>query len=151
MALLTKNTLVPHILEVIYSPSGRAAALRFQLPNSPQRTIVCVYSKFTSRDKTEVDHFIHPTAPHDIIMGDWNDDIWAAPTRLWQEGLDDASLPNLLLATPHHPNARQYYTRIPRHGRPRRLDTMLVRQQIPNIPWTYYGVIRMTISDHSLV
>ena len=43
----------------------------------------------------------------------------------------------------------QYYTRIPRHAR--RLDAILVRQQIPNIPWTYYGVIPMPISDHSLV
>ena len=114
--------------------------------------MLCVYSKFTARDKTEVDDFIQSMEPYDIIMGDFNDDIWASPpTRPWQKGLDNAELLDPLLATPHNPEASQYYTRIPRHGRPRRLDAILVRQQIPNIPWTYYNVIRMPISDHSLV
>ena len=27
---------------------------------------------------------------------------------------------------------------MPRNGRPQRLDTIIVRQQILNIPWTYY-------------
>ena len=85
-------------------------------------------------------------------MGDFNDDIWGAtPTRPWQEGLDDASLLDPLLATPHHPDVGQYYSCIPRHGERRRLDAILVHQQIPNIPWTYHYVIRMPIYDHSLV
>ena len=51
-------------------------------------------------------HFIHSRSPYDIIMGDFDDDIWtAAPTHPWQEGLDDASLLNPGLATPHHPEA----------------------------------------------
>ena len=42
---------------------------------------------------------------------------WAlAPARPWQEGLDDTSLLDPLLATPQHPEAGQYYTCIPRHG-----------------------------------
>ena len=99
-----------------------------------------------------LNHFIHSMGPYDIIMGDFNDDIWAtAPTRPWQESLDDAGLLDLLLATPHHPDAGQYYTRIPRHGKPRRLDAIVVRRQIPNIPWTYYDVIRMPMSNHALV
>ena len=72
-------------------------------------------------------------------------------TRPWQKGLDNTELLDPLLATSHNPEASQYYTHIPRHGRPRRLDAILVRQQIPNIPRTYYNVIRMPISDHSLV
>ena len=31
------------------------------------------------------------------------------------------------------------------------LDAILIRQQIPNIRWTYYDTIRMPISDHALV
>ena len=114
--------------------------------------MLCVYSKFTARDKTEVDDFIQSIKPYDIIMGDFNDNIWASPpTRPWQKGLNNAELLDPLLATSHNPEASQYYTRIPRHGKPRRLDAILVRQQIPYIPWTYYTVIRMPISDHSLV
>ena len=56
-----------------------------------------------------------------------------------------------LHASSQPPDPRQYYTRIPRHGRPRRLDAILIRQQIPNIPWTYYDTIQMPISDHALV
>ena len=54
MACVAKNKLVPHILEVIYSPQGLAAALTLQLPHGPRRTIVCVCSIFTPRDKTQV-------------------------------------------------------------------------------------------------
>ena len=72
-------------------------------------------------------------------------------TSLLHSSLDNAELLDPLLATSHNPEASQHYTRIPRHGRPRRLDAILVRQQIPNIPWTYYNIIRMPISDHSLV
>ena len=32
-----------------------------------------------------------------------------------------------------------------------RLDATLIRQQIPNIPWTYYDTIQMPISDNALV
>ena len=71
--------------------------------------------------------------------------------RISYVGVYDESGDNPLLATSHNPEASQYYTHIPRHSRPRRLDAILVRQQIPNIPWTYYNVIRMPISDHSLV
>ena len=49
------------------------------------------------------------------------------------------------------PDPRQYYTRIPRHGLPRRPDAILIRQQLPNIPWTYYDTIQIPISDHALV
>ena len=38
-----------------------------------------------------------------------------------------------------------------KHGRPRRLDSILIRQQIPNIPWTYNDTIQMPISDHALL
>ena len=114
--------------------------------------LLILYSKFTARDKTEVDDFIQSMEPYDIIRGEFGDDIWASPpTRPWQKGLDNAESLDPLLATSHNPEASQYYTRIPRHGRPRRLDAILVRQRIPNIPWTYYNVIRMPISDHSLV
>ena len=113
---------------------------------------MCVYSKCTARDKAKVDRFIHITTTYDIIMGDFNDNIWASPpTRPWQEGLDDARLLGPLLSTSHHRDVGQYYTHIPRHGRPRRLDAILIRQQIPNVPSTYYNVINMPISDHSLV
>ena len=58
-----------------------------------------------------MDHFIRSMGPYNIIMGDFNNDIWAAaPVRPRQEGLDDASLFDPLLATPHHPDKGQYYT-----------------------------------------
>ena len=80
---------------------------------------MCVYSKFTFRDTTEVDFLIYSMGPSDIIMGDVNDDIWAtAPTRPWQEGLDAANLIDLLLATPNHTDSKQCYTRISRHVKP---------------------------------
>ena len=60
-------------------PLGLAAALRIQLPAGPRCTIVCVYSKFTARHKTEVDHSIPSMCPYDIIMGDFNDDLWGFP------------------------------------------------------------------------
>ena len=83
-----------------------------------------------------MDQFIHSMGPYNIIMGDFNNDIWAtAPTRPWQEGLDDTSLLDPLLATPHHPDTGQYYTRIPRHGKPRKLDAILVRSKY----LTYHG------------
>ena len=90
------------VLEVVYSPRGLAAAPRLQLPHRPRRTTVDVYSKFITRKKTEVDHFVTSMSPYDIIVGDFSDDTWAAsPTGLWEEGLEDASLPDPLLATPH--------------------------------------------------
>ena len=80
--------MVPHILETLYSPNGLAGAIRIQLPNSPRRTIACVYSKFNQQDKQEVDLFLQSLRPYDIIMGDYNDDIWSPnPTRPWQEDL----------------------------------------------------------------
>ena len=42
VALPAKDTTVPHILEVIASPRGLAAALRLQLPLGLRCTIVCV-------------------------------------------------------------------------------------------------------------
>ena len=90
VAFLVKNHIVPHILGVIYSPQGLAAALRFQLPHSPRRTMLYVYSKFTARDKIEVDDFIQSMEAYDIVMADFNDDIWASPpTRPWKKGLDN--------------------------------------------------------------
>ena len=59
-----------------------------------------------------MEHFIHSMDPYGIVMGDLNDDSWAAaPTRPWKEGLDDASLLDPLLATTYHPDVGQYYTR----------------------------------------
>ena len=144
--------MVPHILETLYSPNGLAGAIRIQLPNSPRRTIACVYSKFNQQDKQEVDLFLQSLRPYDIIMGDYNDDIWSPnPTRPWQQDLANGVFLDPLHASSQPPDPRQYYTRIPRHGRPRRLDAILIRQQIPNIPWTHYDTIQMPISDHALV
>ena len=82
----------------------------------------------------------------------YNDDIWSSnPTRPWQHNLANSVFLDPLHASSQPPDPRQYYTRIPRHGRPRRLDAILIRQQIPNIPWTYYDTIQMPISDHALV
>ena len=79
----------------------------------------------------QVDHLIHSMTPCGILMGNFNDDIWAAsPSCSCQVGLDDASLLGPLLSTPHHPDIGQYYTCIPRHGKPRRLNAMLVCRQI---------------------
>ena len=152
IAFLIRNTEVPHVLETLYSPNGLAGAIRLQLPNSPRRTIACMYSKFSRQDKPEVDLFLQSLQPYDIIMGDYNDDIWSAdPTRPWQQDLANSVFLDPLHASSQPPEHRQYYTRIPRHGRPRRLDARLIRQQIPNIPWTYYDTIQMPISDHALV
>ena len=90
--------------------------------------------------------------PYDILMGDYNDDIWSPnPTRPWQHALATGEFLDPLHANKQPPEPRQYYTRIPRHGRPRHLDAILIRQQIPNIPQTYYDTIQMPISDHTLV
>ena len=152
VAFIVRNTVVPHILETLYSPNGVAGAVTIQLPNSPRRTIACVYSKFNRQDKQEVDLFLQSLGPYDIVMGDYNDDIWSPnPTRPWQEDLANRVFLNPLHASSQPPEPRQYYIRIPRHGRPRRLDAILIRQQIPNIPWTYYDTIQMPISDHALV
>ena len=123
-----------------------------QLPNSPRRTIACAYSKFNRQDKQEVDLFLQSLQPYDIVMGDYNDDIWSSnPTRPWQEDLANRVFLDPLQVSSQPPEPRQYYTRIPRHGRPRRLDAILIKQQTPNIPWTYYYTIQMPISDHALV
>ena len=152
IAFVVRNSVVPHILETLYSPNGLAGAIRIQLPNSPRRTIACVYSKFNQQDKQEVDLFLQSLRPYDIIMGDYNDDMWSPnPTRPWQEDLANGVFLDPLHASSQPPDPRQYYTRIPRHGRPRRLDAILIKQQIPNIPWTYYDTIQMPISDHALV
>ena len=117
VAFLIRNTVVPHVLEMLYSPNGLAGALRLQLPNSPRRTIACVYSKLSRQDKQEVDLFLQSLRPYDIIMGDYNDDIWSSdPTRPWQHDLADGVLLDPLHASSQPPEPRQYYTRIPRHG-----------------------------------
>ena len=152
VAFIVRNPVVPHILETLYSPNGLAAAIRIQLPNRPRHTIACVYSKFHRQDKQEVDQFLQSPKPYDIIMGDYNDDIWSPnPTRPWQEDLANGVFLDQLHTSSQPPEPGQYSTRIPRHGRPRRLDAILIRQQIPNIPWTYYDTIQMPISDHALV
>ena len=98
VAFIVRNTVVPHVLETIYSPNGLAGATRLQLPNSPRRTIACVYSKFNRQDKQEVDLFLQSIQPYDVIMRDYNDDIWSShPTRLWQE-----DLANTLFLDPLH-------------------------------------------------
>ena len=69
---------------MFYSLNGLAGALRPQLPNSPRRTIACVCSKFSQRNKQEVDLFLQTLKPYEIMMGDYNDDIWSSdPTRPW--------------------------------------------------------------------
>ena len=152
VAFLVRNTLVPHVLETLYSPNALAGALRLQLPNSPRRTIAGVYSKFSRHDKQEVDPFLQTFGPYDIMIRVYNDDIWSAgPTRPWQQDLANSVLLDPLHASSQPPEPQQYYTRIPRHGRLRRLDAVLVTQQIPNIPWTCYDTIEMPISDHALV
>ena len=88
VAFIVRNTVVPHVLETLYSLNGLAGAIRLQLPNSPRRSIACVYSKFDRQDKQEVDLFLQSLQPYDIIMVDYNDDIWSSnPTRPWQENL----------------------------------------------------------------
>ena len=85
-------------------------------------------------------------------MGDYNDDIWSfETTRPWQQDLANGELLEPLHANNQPAEPRQCYTHFPRHGRSRRLDAILIRQQIPNIPWTYYDTIQMPISDHALV
>ena len=80
-------------------------------------------------------------------MGDYNDDMWSSdPTRPWQQDLANAVLLDPLHASSQPPEPRQYYTRITHY-----LDAMLIWQQIPNIPWTYYDTIQMPISDNALV
>ena len=144
--------MVPHVLETLFSPNGQAGALTLQLPNGPRRTLACVYSKFSGHEKQEVDLFSQTLKPYDIIMGDYNEDIWSSdPTRPWQHNLANAELLDPLHASNRPPDPRQYYIGIPRPGRPRRLDAILIRQQIPNIPWTYKDTIQMPISDHALV
>ena len=152
VAFLIRDTVVSHVLETLYSPNGLAGAIRLQLPNSPQRTIACVYSTFSRQDKKEGDLFAQSLQPYDIIMGDCNDDIWSSdPTSPWQQDLANSVLLDPLHASSQPPEPRHYYTHIPRHGRPLRLDAILIRQQITNIPWTYYDTIQMPISDHALV
>ena len=122
VAFIVRNTVVPRVLETLYSPNGLAGAIRLQLPNSTRRTIACVYSKFNRQDEQEVDLFLQSLHPYDIIMGDYNDDIWSSkPTRPWQEGLANSVFLDPLHASSQPPDPRQYYTRIQRHGRPRRL------------------------------
>ena len=80
----------------------------------------------TTRDKMEVDNFIHSMHPYNIKMGDFNDDMWASPpTRPWQVGLDNSELPDPLLTMPHHLEVGHYYAHIPRHGKLRKLDAIL--------------------------
>ena len=68
VAFLVRNTVVPHVLETLYSPNGIAGALRLQLPNSPRRTIACVYSKFSRHDKQEVDLFLQARVKHFLLV-----------------------------------------------------------------------------------
>ena len=70
VAFIVRNTVVPNILQTLYSPNGLAGAIRLQLPNSPRRTMACVYSKFNRQDKQQVDLFLQAVQPYDIIMGD---------------------------------------------------------------------------------
>ena len=143
--------MVPHVLETLYSPNGLAGAIKVQLPNSPP-TIACVYSKFSRQDKQEVNLFLQSLWPYDIRMGDYNHDIWSSdPARPWQHDLANSGFLDPLHANSQPTEPRQYYTHIPRHGRPRRPNAIMIRQQIPNIPWTYYDTIQMPISDHGLV
>ena len=125
-----------------------AGALGLQLPNGPRRTIACVHTKFSRHDKQEVGLFLQTLRPYDIIMGDYNDGISSSdPTRPWQQDLANGVLPDPLHASSQPPEPRQYYTSLPRHGRPRRPDAILNTQQIPNVPWTYYDTIQMPILD----
>ena len=71
VAFLIRNNVVTHVLETLYSPNRLAGAIRLQLPNSPRRTIGCVYSKFSRQDKHEVDLFLQSLQPYNIIMAEW--------------------------------------------------------------------------------
>ena len=105
VAFIVRNTVVPHVLETIYSPNGLARAIRQHLPNSPRRTIACMYSKFNCQDKQEVDLFLQSLQPYDIIMGDYNDDIWSSnPTRPWQEDLANSVFLDPLHASSQPPD-----------------------------------------------
>ena len=146
IAFLVRNAVVPHVLETIYSPNRLAAVQEPDLPNGLRCTIAGVYSRFSRHDKQEVDLFLESMKPYNILMGDYNDDIWSPnPTRTTGEFLDP------LHANSQPPEPRWYSTHIPRRGRPQRLNAILVRQQIPNIPWTYYDTMEMPILDHALV
>ena len=66
--------------------------------------------------------------PYEILMGDYNDDILPpSPIRPWQKGLADSELLDPLLAASKQLEAGQYYTHIPRRGRPHHLDAILMR------------------------
>ena len=121
--------MVPHALETLHSPNGLAGALTLQLPNDPRRTIACVYSKSSRRDKQEVDLFLQSVKPYYIIIPDYNDDIWSSdPTCPWQQHLASGELLDPLHANNQPLEPRQYYTHILRHGRPCRVDAILIRQ-----------------------
>ena len=106
--------MVPHVLETIYSPNGLAGVLKLQLPNGPRCTIACVHSKFSRHDKQEVDLFLETMKPYDILMADYNDDIWSPnPTCPWQKDLTSGEFLDPLHANTQPPEPRQYYTRIP--------------------------------------
>ena len=84
VAFIVRPTVVPHVLETLYSPNLLAGDIRLQLPNIPRRTRACLYSKLNRKDKQEVDLFLQSLQPYDIIMGDYNDDIWSSnPIRPW--------------------------------------------------------------------
>ena len=88
-------------------------------------------------NKRYVHLFFQSLKPYDIIMGDYNGHIWSYdPTRAWQQYLANGVLLDPLHASNQPPEPRQHYTRIPQHGQPRRIDAILIRQQIPNIPTT---------------
>ena len=107
IAFLVRNAVVPHVLKTIFSPNGLAGALRLQLPNGPRRT--------SRHDKQEVDLFLDSMKPYNILMGDYNDNIWSPnPTRPWQRDLTNGEFLDPLHANSQPPEPRQYYTRIPR-------------------------------------
>ena len=56
----------------MYTPRGLATALCLQVPHRPRHTVVCVYSKFTPRDKAEVDQFIHSMTLYNILWKNLN-------------------------------------------------------------------------------
>ena len=139
VAFLVRNTVVPHVLETVYSPNGLAGALRLQLPDGPRRTIVCVYSNFSQYDKQEVDLFLQTLKPYDIIIGDYKDNIWSSDAaRPWQQDLANGVLLDPLHAS-SQPAEPQRYTTLHTHSTAwtlRRLDAILIRQQVP----TYLGL-----------
>ena len=101
VAFIICNTVVPHVIETLYSPKGLSGAIRLQLPNSPRRTMCLLLIQPSGQ---EVDLFLQSLQSYDDIMGDYNDDVWSSnPTRPWQHDLASSVFLDLLHASSQPP------------------------------------------------